>query len=112
MEEQDDQALWLLQALKKAGLNQTVLLRGPATAYAVKEQTVGDFAIGGVPLGNPPRLDHDLQQIIDSGVPVYAVREDAQERGITPEESLAGITWVERAGVAPLFEAAGRVFAW
>ena len=112
LEEQDDQALWLVGALKNAGLEQAVLLRGPAVAYAVKNQAVDSLHIGGVKTGHPPHLDQDLGKLIEKGVPVHAVKEDARERGIEEADALPGIQWIERAGVAGLFREAGRVLAW
>lgn len=112
LEEQDDQALWLVSALKSAGLEQAVLLRGPATAYAAREQSVGTLSIGGVEGGHAPRLDAELERLVEKGVAVYAVAEDAAERGIEPEDAVAGVTWIDRAGVAGLFREAGRIFAW
>lgn len=112
LEEQDDQALWLVHALKKAGGAHQVLLRGSATAYAVPDQTVGELSIGGVPSGHPPRLDQDLAKLIAAGVPVSAVLEDAEERGIATASTVAGINWVKQAEVAGLFAEAERVFAW
>lgn len=112
LEEQDDQALWLIHALKNAGTAQSVLLRGPATGYAVREQLTDSLKIGGVKPGNPSRIDQDLQRLIEAGVKVWAIREDAKERGIAPEDTLAGIQWVDRAEVAGLFQEAARIFAW
>ena len=112
LEEQDDQALWLIHALKNAGSDAAILLRGPATAYAVTNQTVGQFHIGGIEISHPPQLDRDLKALIDKGVPVYAVREDAEERGISADESLPEISWVGRSEVAGLFIEAERIFAW
>lgn len=112
LEEQDDQALWLIHALKNAGAAQSVLLRGPATGYAVREQLADSLEIGGVKPGNPVRIDQDLQRLIEAGVKVWAIREDAKERGIAPEDTLAGIQWVDRAEVAGLFQEAARIFAW
>ena len=112
LEEQDDQALWLVHALRNAGAEQSVLLRGPATAYAVRGQSVAPLRIGGVATGDPPAIDRDLQRLAEKGVPVYAVREDAEERGIAPEDALAEIQWVDRPGVARLFREADRILAW
>ncbi len=112
LEEQDDQALWLVHALKNAGAEQSVLLRGPATAYAVSGQSVDPLRIGGVETGHPPAIDKDLKRLIDKGVPVLAVKEDAEERGISTDETVPEIQWVERAAVAGLFQQAGRIFAW
>ena len=112
LEEQDDQTLWLVGALKNAGLEQSVLLRGPAVAYAVKNQSVHTLHIGGVKTGHPPRLDQDLAKLMEKGVPVHVVKEDAQERGIEEADALPGIQWIERAGVAGLFREAERVLAW
>jgi len=112
LEEQDDQALWLVSALRNAGAEQRVLLRGPATAYAVAGQSVQPLRIGGVSTGQPPAIDEDLKRLVAQGVPVWAVQEDAEERGISPAEALPEVQWVSRAGVAGLFREAERVFAW
>ncbi len=102
----------LVQTLKKAGTEQSVLLRGPATAYAVSGQSVEPLRIGGVETGHPPAMDQDLKRLIENGVPVFAVKEDAEERGISAGDTVPEIQWVERSGVARLFREAERVFAW
>ena len=112
LEEQDDQALWLIHALKNAGTESAVLLRGPATAYAVRDQSVEQLHIGGVKMGHPPRLDQDLKKLIEKGVPVYAVREDAEKRGIATAAAVPEVQWIPRGEVARLFIEAGRIFAW
>ena len=101
-----------MHSLKKAGGDHAILLRGPATAYTVRGQSVGAGAIGGARFGNPARLDRDLVNLISAGVTVHAVREDAVERGVDPESAVPGLKWVGRAEVADLFETASRVFAW
>lgn len=112
LEEQDDPALWLVAALNSAGLTQSILLRGAAVAYAVKNQSVETLHIGGVKSGHPPHLDQHLAALMDKGVPVHAVREDARERGIDEADALPGIVWTAREGVADLFTEAERVLAW
>lgn len=112
LEEQDDQAIWLAHALKNAGLDQAILLRGPATAYAVKGQTVGSFQVGGVKAGNPPRIDEDLKRLAAKGVEVFGVKDDAQARGILPEEAIPEVKWLSRGEVAGLFQRSERIFAW
>lgn len=112
LEEQDDQALWLVGALNKAGLEQSVLLRGPAVAYAVPNQTVSRLHIGGLETGHPPRLDLDLARLMANGVTVNLVREDAEQRGIPEGGTLPGIAWIARAGMAELFQQAERILAW
>ncbi|MCZ6473586.1 MAG: DsrE family protein [SAR324 cluster bacterium] len=112
LEEQDDQVLWLVHALKNAGAEQAVLLRGPATAYAVANQSVDPLRIGGVETGDPPAIDQDLKRLTEKGVAVWVVKEDAEERGIGTADVLPEVQWVPRKGVAGLFQQAGRVFAW
>jgi hypothetical protein len=112
IEEQDDQALWLVHALRKAGGEHQILLRGPATAYAVKGQSVGALSVAGIKAGNPARMDHDLGKLAAAGVPVSAVREDAQERGIAAEDAIPEVRWISRADVPGLLQGAERVFAW
>ena len=68
LEEQDDQALWLVHALKNAGMEQTVLLRGPGTAYAVNGQGVGTLTVAGKRAGTPGKMHEDLQRLSEKGV--------------------------------------------
>ena len=68
--------------------------------------------IGGIEMGHPPSLDEDLKKLIDKGVPVYAVREDAEERGISPGDTVPEVQWIPRSDVARLFIEAKRIFAW
>ncbi|MFN7135571.1 MAG: hypothetical protein ACK4N5_26100, partial [Myxococcales bacterium] len=103
---------WLAAAMHGAGAEQALLLRGPAVGYAVKGQDVGELVVGGVRAGNPPRIDADVQKLIDKGVPVFLVQEDAVARGITPADAVPRVEWIARSEVASLFVGAGRVFAW
>lgn len=112
LEEQDDQALWLIHAMQNAGAEHTVLLRGPGTAYAVRGQTVGTLTIAGREAGNPPRLDEDLVKLAEKGVELFVVQEDAAERGIAPEAMIPQVKLVGRAEVADLFIEAEHIFAW
>jgi hypothetical protein len=111
IEEQDDQALWLVHMLRKAGGDHAILLRGPATVYAVRAQDVA-FQIGTIRAGNPARMDRDLSQLAAAGVPIHAVREDAEERGIAPADAIAEVKWIPRSDVPKLIQAARQVFAW
>ena len=112
LEEQDDQALWLVHAMQNAGAEHTILLRGPATAYAVRGQFIGSLKIAGKEAGNPPKLDEDLVKLSKKGVDIYLVEEDAAERGISPDAIISEVKLVSRAGVADLFIQAKHIFAW
>jgi sulfur relay (sulfurtransferase) DsrF/TusC family protein len=112
LEEQDDTVLWLTGALKNAGADMAVLLRGNAVNYVVKGQDTAGLTIGGVKLGNPPRIDEDVQKLAQKGVTVYAVREDARDRGLDPGRIIGGIEFVSRADLADLVEKYDQIWHW
>ena len=112
LEEQDDQALWLVHALKNAGMEQTVLLRGPGTAYAVNGQGVGTLTVAGKRAGNPGKMHEDLQRLSEKGVEILVVNEDATERGIEASDLIPEARMVARAEVPQLMVDAERIFAW
>jgi hypothetical protein len=112
LEEQDDTVLWLTGALRGAGADVAVLLRGNAVNYVVQGQDASGLCIGPVRFGNPPRLDQDILKLKDKGVVVYAVREDARDRGLDPGRILAGIEFVARGDLADLIEKYDQIWYW
>ncbi len=112
VEEQDDTVLWLTGALKNAGADISVLLSGNAVNYLVKGQDASGLSIGPVKLGNAPRIDEDVERLRQKGVTVYAIREDARDRGLDPGRVLPGIEFISRADVASVIERHDQVWYW
>ena len=83
MEEQDDTILWLLAAMRGAGAEHTVVLRGNAVNYAVAGQGAPGLAIGGWKQTQAPRIDNDVIDLIKKHkIPVFIIEEDLAARGI------------------------------
>ncbi len=112
LEEQDDTNLWMTAAIKGAGGDMTVLLRGNAVNYAVKGQDASGLSIGGVPLSMPPTIDEDVQQLIGKGVAVYAVLEDLQARAISEGDMVGGVQVIPQTKVAELWDQHDSIWHW
>jgi sulfur transfer complex TusBCD TusB component (DsrH family) len=112
LEEQDDTVLWLTHMLQNAGLDQTVVLAGNAVNYAVRGQDASGLRFGDTALENPPRIDHDLEQLMDKGVPVYFVSEDASERGIGADRLIDGVKPIARRELPSLLGGYDQVWSW
>src|SRR5215471_9658641 len=92
MEEQDDTILWLLAAMKAAGAEHTVVLRGNAVNYAVMGQGAPGLAIGGWKQTQAPCMDKDVVDLIEKRkIPVLVIEEDLSARGIASGELVAGV---------------------
>jgi sulfur relay protein TusB/DsrH len=111
LEEQADTVLSLTSALKKAGADVSVLLRGSAVNYAVHGQNAAGLTIGAVAAGHP-KIDEDLRHLSETGVTVYAVREDARDRGLDPGRIIPGIEFISRSDIADLVEKHQHVWYW
>ena len=112
VEEQEDTVLWMTAALKGAGGDISILLRGNAVNYALVGQDASGLTIGGVPLSVPPTIDDDLTDLIGKGVAVYAVAEDLKARGIDKARIIAGVQTVAQAKVAELWDEHDAVWHW
>ncbi len=112
IEEQDDPVVWIAHAMKGAGADLAVLLRGNAVNYAVKGQDAAGLAFGARKQSQPPRLDHDLLGLIGKGVEVYVVEEDLAERGILAAALIADVRPVARARIAAVFGAHDQIWHW
>lgn len=112
LEEQDDTGVWFTHAMKNAGAEVAVLLRGDAACYALRGQDAGGLRFGTRELTVPPRLEQDVAALVAAKVPVLLVSEDAAERGIAPDRLVPGVERIPRSGVAKMIEAHDRVLYW
>lgn len=97
------------------GINLTVLLRGDGVYYGIKDQSVKDIKVAGVPpvseiAGTPP---HVWTWIVkQTGNKVLAVKEDMEKRGVTKEELTEGIGIVGAGEVPALLQQNDVIFVY
>lgn len=112
LEEQDDTVLWLIHALRGAGADLSLLLRGNAVNYAVAGQDPSGLAFGERRQTRPPRIAEDLASLHDKGIPIYLVQEDLDTRGIGSGELIDGISPISRSELPALLESYDQVWHW
>jgi sulfur relay (sulfurtransferase) DsrF/TusC family protein len=112
LEEQDDTIVWLTHAMKGAGANLDVLLRGSAVNYAVKGQDASGLAFGERRQSQSPKIDDDVAKLIPKGVKVFIVEDDLTERGIERSELIGGVEAIRRDGLPKLFAGYDQVWHW
>jgi predicted peroxiredoxin len=112
IEEQDDTIVWINHAMRAAGAELTVLLRGNAVSYAVAAQAVEGLAFGDWRQSQPPRLADDVAALIGKGVAVHVAAEDLALRGIGREDLVEGVQLVALRDLTPLFMAHDQVWHW
>ena len=99
LEEQDDTIVWITHAMKGAGADLDVLLRGNAVNYLVQGQDASGLSFGNENQTQPPQLAQDIAKLVEKGVTVYATEEDLQEM-----DSLLDATLDEKyAEMSPFF---------
>ncbi len=112
LEEQDDATLWLTHALKKAGSDMGVLLRGNAVNYAVASQDPAGVVIGKLPIEHPCYPNKDLLKMKEAGIPVRVIREDVEERGISLESLVKDFELISGSELPNLFSQYDQVWHW
>jgi len=112
IEEQDDTIVWFTHAMKGAGAELDVLLKGNAVNYAVTAQNAAGLEFGDWQQTQPPRLARDIGGLIGKDVSVYAVDEDVAERGLDGAELVDGVKRIPRADIAALVGDYDQVWQW
>jgi intracellular sulfur oxidation DsrE/DsrF family protein len=112
IEEQDDTIVWITHAMKGAGADIDVLLKGNAINYAVKGQNAAGLSFGGIAQTHPPDIERDVKSLVDKGVNVHVIEEDVAERGLERNELIDGLKPVSRKGVAKLLDGYDHVWHW
>jgi len=111
LEEQDDTIVWLSGALRNAGAELGVMLRSSAVNYLVPQECPS-INIGDTGINHPARPNEDLKRLQEKGVPVFAVREDLEERGVNLSNCIDGVRFIHRNDIALLMDDFDQVWHW
>ena len=112
LEEQDDTIVWLTHAMKGAGGDLNVLLRGNAVNYAVKGQRVDGLKFGDREQKHGPDIAGDVAGLIGKGIEVYIVSDDLDERGIGQGDLIDGLKSISRRDLPGLLDAHDMIWHW
>ena len=112
LEEQDDTVVWLTHAMKGAGAEIDVLLRGPAANYVVEGQEAAPMAFGGRAQKCVPDVHGQVATLIEKGARVFVVEEDLKRRGLAKAPRLRAATVTAQAQLPQLLAQYDQVWHW
>lgn len=112
LEEQDDTIVWLSHALRGAGAQVDLLLRGNAVNCAARGQDASGLAFGRWKQTQPPRIEHDLASLVAKGAALYALREDLDARGLGEAALIEGVQAVTMQSLPALMAGYARIWHW
>lgn len=94
------------------GNEMTILLSEDAVNYAVRGQEGTGIKIAGAPVQPGFLIETDIQSVQASNVPVYAMREDLEERGIDERELIKGVRLLSRRELGRFIDRFDSVWNW
>jgi len=112
LEEQDDPIIWISHAMKGAGADLDVLLRGNAVNYAVAAQDASGLSFGDWQQSQPPDLPGDIAGLSEKGVNVFVVQDDLDARGLRYTTLVKGIETLSSARLPTLLNDYDQIWNW
>jgi len=95
-----------------AGQPLTLLLREDAVNYGVRGQDGTGIKIAGLTVQPGFLIETDLSSLKQSNIPVYAVSEDLEERGIKQADLIAGIQLLSKKELGKFVDQFDTVWNW
>jgi sulfur relay (sulfurtransferase) DsrF/TusC family protein len=112
IEEQDDTIVWLTHAMKGAGADIDVLLRGDAVNCAVRGQDASGLSFGAWKQTQPPRIEHDIESLCAKGVAVHVLSDDLARRGLQHAALVPGAQPLAGDALPALLARYERIWHW
>ena len=110
--EDSDIGLFASAFAPATGNQMTILLSEDAVNYAVRGQNGTGIKIAGGTVQPGFLIETDLQSLQDSKIPVYALREDVAERGLTEAELVKGVKLMPRSELGKFVDQFDSVWNW
>jgi len=95
-----------------AGQPLTLLLREDAVNYAVRGQDGTGIKIAGLTIQPGFLIETDLSSLKQSNIPVYAVSEDVEERGLKQGDLIAGVQFLSKKEMGKFVDQFDTVWNW
>jgi len=95
-----------------AGSQLTLLLAEDAVNYAVRGQEGTGIKIAGAPVQPGFLIETDIQSVQEAKIPVYAFREDLEERGLSESDLVPGIRLLSRREFGKFIDQFDTVWNW
>ena len=89
-----------------------MLLSGHGVHYGLQDRAQPALRLGAWQQTAPANLPRDLASLAESGVAVYAITEDLEERGLHPGELKQGVQGIRRDALVSLYESVDQVWQW
>ena len=90
----------------------TLLLSADAVNYAVRGQDGTGIKIAGGTVQPGFLIETDLQSLQDSKIPVYAVKDDLEERGLSERDLISGVKMLRKDEFGKFVDQFDTVWNW
>jgi sulfur relay (sulfurtransferase) DsrF/TusC family protein len=94
--EDSDIGLFASAFAPAVGSQMTILLSEDAVNYGLRGQEGTGIKIAGAPVQPGFLIEQDVRAVQDARIPVYALAEDIEERGLKPADMVPGIKTISR----------------
>lgn len=112
VEEQDDTIVWLTHAMRGAGADADILLRGAAVNYVVKGQEVAPVSFGDRKQKHAPDIYGQVASLSEKGAKIFVLAEDMKQRGLTRASRLGAAQMARIADLPRLMSGYDFVWHW